>query len=234
MSNPGAAGDPAAPFTAGLDVMRTPPWLLRAIVWFWLGFGVLWLLRGVLHSLRPLFIIILISLFLSFAIEPAVNRLERAGLRRGLGTGLVFIAIVAALVGFGYAMGRVVSDQINEFVADAPGYIQSTEDWLNDRGADVDFQDIQNQFVDGGDAQKFATNLASRLINLGTTLVNALFQIFTIGLFTFYLVAEGPKLRRTMCSVLRPEHQREVLRVWDLAIEKTGGYIASRNIRSAV
>ena len=207
-----------------------PPWIPRAILWFWGGFALLWVLRGMVHSLRPFFVMVLISLFLSFAIEPAVNRLERGGMRRGLGTGLVFIAILAALGGFGYAMGRVLSDQVTQFVNDAPGYIDDAEVWFNDHGIEVNFDDLQNQFVQGGDAQKFAQNLAARAVDIGATVANTLFQIFTIGLFTFYLVAEGPKLRRNVCSVLPPDRQREVLRVWDLAIEKTGGYIASRAV----
>lgn len=207
-----------------------PPWVPRAIVWFWLGFGALWMLRGILHSLRGFFIIILISFFLSFAIEPAVNRLERMGMRRGMGTGLVFLAIIAAVAGFGYAMGRVLSDQVTEFVNDAPGYIEDVEVWLNERGLKVDFQQVQDEFVQGGAAQRFAQDFASRALELGTTILNALFQIFTVGLFTFYLVAEGPKLRRNVCSVLPPDRQREVLRVWNLAIDKTGGYIASRAV----
>ncbi|TML13281.1 MAG: AI-2E family transporter [Actinobacteria bacterium] len=224
------ADDEVSPPKTVSDSTRMPPWLPRAIVWFWGGFALLWLLRGMVHSLRPLFVIVLISLFLSFAIEPAVNRLERGGIRRGIGTGLVFIAIVAALGGFGYAMGRVLSDQVTQFVEDAPGYIDDSEAWLNDHGLDVNFNDLRDQFVQGGDAQKFAQNLASRAVDIGTTIANTIFQIFTIGLFTFYLVAEGPKLRRNVCSVLPPDRQREVLRVWDLAIEKTGGYIASRAI----
>ena len=67
-----------------------PGWVPKAIALFWLGFATLWLARGIVHSLRSFFLVLLISLFLSFAIEPAVNRMERAGLRRGLGTGLVF------------------------------------------------------------------------------------------------------------------------------------------------
>ena len=186
--------------------------------------------EGMVHSLRPFFIMLLISLFLSFAIEPAVNRLERGGMRRGVGTGLVFVAILAALGGFGYAMGRVLSDQVTEFVNDAPGYIDDAEEWFNDHGIEVNFDDLQDQFIEGGDAQEFAQNLASRAVDIGATVANTIFQIFTIGLFTFYLVAEGPKLRRNVCSVLPPDRQREVLRVWDLAIEKTGGYIASRAV----
>ncbi|MGZ4758077.1 MAG: AI-2E family transporter, partial [Acidimicrobiales bacterium] len=46
--------------------------------------------------------------------------------------------------------------------------------------------------------------------------------------FTFYLVADGPRFRRTICSFLRPDRQREVLANWEIAIQKTGGYIYSR------
>jgi predicted PurR-regulated permease PerM len=224
--------DDAVPAPQGTtrDPTRMPPWIPRAIIWFWSGLVLLWLLRGIVHSLRSFFIMLLISLFLSFAIEPAVNRLERGGMRRGVGTGLVFVAIVLALAGFGYAMGRVLSDQVSEFVDDAPGYIDDAEDWFNDNGIEVNFDDLQEQFVQGGDAQRFAQNLASGAVDIGATVANTVFQIFTIGLFTFYLVAEGPKLRRNVCSVLPPERQIEVLRVWDLAIEKTGGYIASRAV----
>ncbi|NCG23830.1 MAG: AI-2E family transporter, partial [Actinobacteria bacterium] len=56
------------------------------------------------------------------------------------------------------------------------------------------------------------------------------FQTFTVLLFVFYLVAEGPKARRVVCSFLDQSRQRTVLAVWDLAIEKTGGYIYSRGI----
>ena len=127
-------------------------------------------------------------------------------------------------------MGRVLSDQVTEFVDDAPGYIDDAEKWFNDHGIEVNFDDLQDQFIEGGDAQEFAQNLAARAVDIGATVANTIFQIFTIGLFTFYLVAEGPKLRRNVCSVLPPDRQREVLRVWDLAIEKTGGYIASRAV----
>jgi hypothetical protein len=52
----------------------------------------------------------------------------------------------------------------------------------------------------------------------------------TIGLFTFYLVADGPRLRRAVCSVLRPERQQLALRIWELAIESTGGYVYSYEV----
>jgi predicted PurR-regulated permease PerM len=41
-------------------------------------------------------------------------------------------------------------------------------------------------------------------------------------------VADGPKLRRAICSRMTPIHQERVLRAWELAGDKTGGYLYSR------
>ena len=79
----------------------------------------------------------------------------------------VFIAIVLTLAGFGYAIGRVLSDQVTQFVDDAPGYIDDAEKWFNDNGIEVNFDELQDQFVQGGDAQRFAQNLASRAVDIG-------------------------------------------------------------------
>ncbi len=65
-------------------------------------------------------------------------------------------------------------------------------------------------------------------MSAGATVLRVLFQLLTIALFTFYLVADGPRLRRAILSVLPQERQVEVLRVWEIAIDKTGGYIYSR------
>ena len=56
----------------------------------------------------------------------------------------------------------------------------------------------------------------------------ALLQLFSVLLFTFYLVADGPKMRRAICSRLTPARQERVLPTWELAGNKTGGYLYSR------
>ena len=61
-----------------------------------------------------------------------------------------------------------------------------------------------------------------------STALGVLLQLFSVLLFTFYLVADGPRLRRAICSRLRPARQEQVLRAWELAVDKTGGYLYSR------
>jgi predicted PurR-regulated permease PerM len=50
----------------------------------------------------------------------------------------------------------------------------------------------------------------------------------SVLLFTYYLVADGPRMRRGICSRLNPARQAQVLKAWELAITKTGGYLYSR------
>ena len=216
--------------TSGPDGRSLPPWVRRAILSLLVGVAALYYLRGLLEALRPLILVLLVAFFLSFALEPAVNRLERAGLRRGLGTALVMVALVAALGGFGIQVGSLLAEQVTEFSENVPAYLSDVDEWLEDSfGIENATADLRADY-DTGALASWLGDVADDLARFGTTVVNVLFQLFTVGLFTFYLVAEGPKLRRLVCSFIAERHQRHVLEVWDLAIEKTGGYILSRSV----
>ncbi|SVB59624.1 uncharacterized protein METZ01_LOCUS212478 [marine metagenome] len=207
-----------------------PPWVRRAVVTLMAGLAGLWILRSVVSSLRPLLLVLLVSFFVSFALEPAVNRLERTGLRRGPGTALVMLAVVGALGGFGMQVGSLLAEQVTDFSENVPRYLEDIDGWLEDSfGIQNATADLRADYDTGALAQRLG-DVADDLARFGTTVANVLFQLFTVGLFTFYLVAEGPKLRRLVCSFLAERHQRHVLEVWDLAIEKTGGYILSRSL----
>ena len=216
--------------TSDPDRRSLPPWARRAILSLLVGVAALYYLRGLLEALRPLILVLLVAFFLSFALEPAVNRLERVGLRRGFGTALVMVALVAALGGFGIQVGSLLAEQVTEFSENVPAYLSDVDEWLEDSfGIENATADLRANY-DSGALASWLGDVADDLARFGTTVVNVLFQLFTVGLFTFYLVAEGPKLRRLICSFIAERHQRHVLEVWDLAIEKTGGYILSRSV----
>jgi predicted PurR-regulated permease PerM len=142
---------------------------------------------------------------------------------------MVLFLLLLGISFFVWAIGSLLVDQITGFVDEAPTYIEDVEDWINDTfDANVEFDDLIQEFQEGGRAQEFAGNLAGNIVSAGATVLAVVFQILTILLFTFYLVADGPRLRRAILSILPQEQQLEVLRVWEIAIDKTGGYIYSR------
>ncbi len=219
------APEPAA------DPDRMPRWVPRAIALFFAMAVGLYVLAWIVRELRGLLILILVSLFLSFALEPAVNRLERMGFRRSLGTLIVFAVSAVALTLFGWAIGTVVADQFGTFVDEAPGYIEEVQLWASETlGIELDTDALVSEFQAGGAATELATRLAGNLVDLGTTALSLLLQIFTVGLFTFYLVADGPRLRRAVLSIVAADRQAQVLATWELAIDKTGGYLYSRGL----
>lgn len=219
------------PSPGGSPNSKMPPWLLRGIVIFWAGYVLVYVGTGLVRALRSLLVVMVVAIFISFAIEPAVNRLEKWKIRRGVGVWIVYLVMFAAIAGFSAAVGTALADQVNSLVRQAPVWIQDIENWLQaSLGASIDLQSVQQQFVTGGGINTLAQRFATDLVNLSTTLLNAILQAFTILLFTFYLVAEGPKLRRNVSSLLPLKRRQMVLNVWDLAIEKTGGYVLSRSV----
>lgn len=241
MAPPPAAGDGASP-AAGADPRPEPAGIdsaaklvKRSILLFWGGGLAVYYGIGALRSLRSLIIMLVVSLFLSFAIEPAVNRMARRGIRRGLGTMIVFLVILVALAGFSTAIGTALATQINDFVDEVPGYLDDIEQWANDTfNANIDFDRLQEQFISGGTVQSLATRVAGDVVNASATVFGLIFQVFTVALFTFYLVAEGPKVRRVVCSFLNDRRRDMVLEIWDLAMDKTGGYIYSRTVLAVI
>jgi predicted PurR-regulated permease PerM len=209
-----------------------PPWLGRAIALFYVGLGVFLVAGWVLLRLRSLATLLLMSLVFSFALEPFVNKLEeRFNIRRSLGT-LVALGVATVLTAtFALVMGQLVATQAADLIDQGPTYIEQARAWIEDTfDVDVNVDDIVAEFNEGGRLGDLASTIAPGLLAAGARVLSLLFQGLTVALFTFYLVADGPRLRRSICSVLPPERQVEILRVWELGIAKTGGYIFSRAV----
>lgn len=209
-----------------------PPWIPRAMVWFFGGVVALAAGSWLLGRLRDLLITLLIALFLSFALEPAVNMLAGRGWRRGTATAVVFLVFVLLSAVFVFAIGKVVFDEVLKLVDNAPGYIEDAEGWLNRTfGLNLSSDTLNQQLSDtNGPFRSFVSQAAGNAVGVSFSAVGVVFRLFTIALFVFYLVADGPRFRRVVCSFLRPKRQRVVLDTWEIAIQKTGGYIYSRGL----
>ncbi|CNG85091.1 putative permease [Mycobacterium tuberculosis] len=213
-----------------------PPWLPRAFVLAGavvLGFlATLWLLE----RLRELLLLLLTSLFLAFAIEPAVNWLARHGWRRGPATALMFVVVGVLAAGFLGGIGSLLATQATHLINGFPGYVRHLIGWVNDTFGTRLSQDTLFERLPTvtGALSQHLTSLAQNVWGIGATAFGAVFKGLGVLLFTFYLSAEGPQFRRTVCSLLPPRRQREVLRAWEIAVDKTGGYIYSRGLLALI
>ncbi|MFI6346256.1 AI-2E family transporter [Streptomyces sp. NPDC050560] len=212
-----------------------PAWLPRALVLALSLVACYQFGNWAFHQLIGLLINVLIAFFLALAIEPAVGWMASYGVRRGLATGLVFLAIVIASAGFVTLLGSMLAGQIVDMVENFPDTLDSLINWTNTTfHTELSRVKIQDSLVHSAWIQNYVKNSASGVLDISAQVLGGLFRLLTVLLFSFYFAADGPRLRRALCSVLPPARQAEVLRAWEIAVDKTGGYIYSRGLMALI
>jgi predicted PurR-regulated permease PerM len=183
-------------------------------------------------QISSLLFMVFVALFVAVAMEPPVHTLAKRGWSRGGATALVFLAAVIVTAVFLIALVPLLVSQVSQLVDELPRYIESVsellEDWFGLEISQTEITDQSNAAQDW-----LAENVGSLLggvVGFGSTVFGFVFFVITVGLFSFYMVAELPKLQQTVLSVLTPERQKRAIAIWETAVEKMGGYIYSRLI----
>ncbi len=214
---------------------RMPRWLPRAMVLALALVACFQLATWGFHQLISLLLNVLIAFFLALAVEPAVSWMAARGMRRGLATGLVFLGILVAAAGFFALLGSMLAGQIATMVEEFPQYLDSVISWINSTlHSHLSRVEVQNNLLRSDWLQKYVQDSANNVLAVSATVLGSLFNLLTVALFSFYFAADGPRLRRALCSVLPPRRQEEVLRAWEIAVAKTGGYLYSRGLMALI
>ncbi|MGB7861586.1 MAG: AI-2E family transporter, partial [Acidimicrobiia bacterium] len=181
-------------------------------------------------TLRNLLSMILVSVFVAVAFEPPVHFLVKRGWKRGLATGAVFVAAFLLALGFISALAPLAIEQVRELIASIPEILAGLREWLVTTFAldlaELEVEALSNDLL--GYFRSVGGTLAGGLLDLAAGIGGVLIFATTVVLFSFYIVADLPQLRRTVLSAMPEKEQRKAVRVWDIAVENMGGYIYSR------
>ncbi|APE35119.1 AI-2E family transporter [Nocardia mangyaensis] len=215
---------------------RMPPWLPKAMVLALVFFGLFLLADWAFHRLTGLLIVLVVAFFISLAMEPAVAALVRRGLRRGLATAVVFVATFACVLAFLGALVTLLVETATNLAHETPRLLDEGVAWVNRAfGQRFTVHDLSQRLLHESNLiEEYAHTAANNAWGVSTTVLGGLAQVLTIALFSVYLTAGGPKVRRTVCSLLPPARQQRFLHAWDLAIDKTGGYLYSRVVLAII
>ncbi len=211
------------------NMNRPPAW-----VWRWTigALALVWgsiLLVNSLRVLQDVLVIGLVSLLVACALEQPVTLLSRRGVRRGVASFAVLMLGLITVVGVLALGGTVLVGQFESLRDASPELVRSLAQLAATFGLDVDADALAGE-VSAWLSETVSANAGSILIRGSVLLGNV-----AIGsLLVFYLVADGPRLRRNVCSLLPPTRQQKVLDVWTAAIEKAGGYFIVRSVLAAL
>jgi len=194
---------------------------LRTQVLVWVGFTVVVIFA--LWLFRPILLPFVVGIALAYILNPLVNVVQRLHIGRGWSTAVVLLAVVAAVVGFFFAVTPLIVSQIIGLAQNLPGYIATLNDlvqealpalieWLGpDRTAQLEASIVQ--FVSNG--SELIYNLTAQVAASGLTVLNTLAFIILTPVVAFYLLLDWEGMVKGIDDLLPREHRREIRTVLD-------------------
>jgi predicted PurR-regulated permease PerM len=176
---------------------------------------------------RSVLILLLVSMFIAVGLNPLVEWFMRRGLKRGLSVGVVFLLMILAVAGVGFAIVPVVSDQINSLIKNAPEWL----DLLN-KSKTLDELDEKYHFIQKAQDYIQDPALAQRafggILGVGKVVAGALFNTFTILVLTLYFLASLPSVKRAAYSLVPSTRRTRVSILGDEVLGRVGGYVSGQ------
>jgi predicted PurR-regulated permease PerM len=202
-------------------------WVFRTIILFTaaalLG---LWVFQ---QNVRFILLLLLALLF-AVAMEPAVSALSKRGWRRGSATGVTMLGITILATAFLVLFGGLLFAQASSLISDLPNLVTDSTNWVNTTfNQNLDPNTLINQLnVQPAQIANWASNFTGGFVGIVSGIVGGLFQLLTLALFSFYLSADAPRLKRQIGALLNPNAQKVMVTTWDITVKKTGGFVVSK------
>lgn len=117
----------------------------------------------ILKTLSPLFI----GLFLAWLFEPIVKKLHKKGIKRSLGTTIVYVVFIGFLLLLVGSIIPTLTNQINDFVSMLPSIFDSIKEWM-----DKLFDNLNK--IEGFDAIALKNNIFEKIELYGTSITKGL------------------------------------------------------------
>ena len=178
-----------------------------------------------------------VAVFLALALNPAVDWLQRHGVRRrGLAVGITFVAAILVIVGLAATIIPTLVTQVNDFVDAVPGYV---EDLTAGRGK-LGFLEreyhiterVRDALAQGGATKVLGISGTALAVTKG--IVTAVVATVTIAFLTFFMLLEGPKWVERFYGLLPVEKQPRWRAIGDQIYRTVGGYVTGNLLISLI
>lgn len=198
---------------------------------FYIGFvgalGVLlaWFLFQAIVGIASVLILIVVSLFLAAGLNPAVEFIERRGLRRSWSVTVVIVAALGAVALFLVAIVPVITDQVASLSDNVPGWLDQLQKNQKVQDLNDEYQIIDKikEYVANGD---FISGLFGGALGFGLKIVSALFNAFVVIVLTLYFLASLETTKKAFYSLAPASRRERVSKLGDRVIRNVGGYVS--------
>lgn len=189
-----------------------------------------------LYRFYMVIFILLVAVFLGTVIRPIVNWLYKRGLPRAVGVILVYVILLAFLIGFIVLLFPLVFDQGSIVIKSIPDQYQHLLNWMINSPNQLirSLNQILPLELPGfiTVTQTDTQQLASAEVTLGyiTTASRVVFFTIVILLLAFYWTLEGPRTIQSLINLLPKAHQKNIADLIGTMESKIGYFIAGQGV----
>jgi predicted PurR-regulated permease PerM len=183
--------------------------------------AIIWISRQVLTW-------IIVAIFLALALNPAVEALQRRGIRRrGMAAALTYLITILVIIAMGSLFVPTLVNESRSFVDAVPGYFQDVTEGRGPLGRLAERYDLQ-QRVEEAVQERGAGGLlgvSGTALELTRSILTFIVAVVTIAFLTFFMLLEGPRWMERLYGLL-PDDSRDRWRGIGRDIYRTvGGYV---------
>ena len=179
---------------------------------------------------------ILIAVFLSLALNPAVEFFERHGLRRSFASLVVFLLALTAFALLGALVIPPLIDQVRDFVDAVPGFVEDLTAGRGPLGFLQDDYQIVDKVRDAIESQGAGGVLGVTNVGLAVArgVVSFVVGIVTIAFLTIFMLLEGPRIVSRFHDSLPENLKPRWERVSGDVYRTVGGYVGGNLLISLI
>ena len=135
------------------------------------------------------------------------------------------LGVIAAFVGFGFAVLPPVIEQSNAFVKALPDYLSDLRRNPTIRQFDQDYGviDRAQTYVTSGD---LGQRMFGGIVGVGRVVLNAVFSALSLLIMTLYFLAALPSMKRQAYRLVPASRRERVTLLSDEVINRIGGFIS--------
>ena len=200
----------------------------------WCGIGVIilaYLMLRLMVYVNPVVPPLLIAIAVVYLLNPLVSALERRGVPRVAGAGIVyvlFLCIVALVISL---LVPVVTRQVGQVIDHFPDYLadgQATIRRLAARfGQEPNFRldaEQVREWLSAGENRQAVTRYLTGLRSVTNSVISGLIIIVLGPVMAFYLLVDLPRLRRGAMALIPPGRRDEIKGLMDRIGQAVGGF----------
>ena len=187
-----------------------------------------------LYLVRSVLLLLLVAVFIALALGPAVDGLTRRAVPRARAILLVYVVLLATIIGIGLLVVPPMASGVRSFAHDAPTYAAKLR-------RDATIRSYDDRFHITGKLEQQAATLPAELGRaagaLGSVTVGAFREIgrlITVLAIAFFLLLDGRRVAGWCLDRLPADHAPRARAVAERIYRAVSGYVAGNLLISLV